>query len=457
MSTRRLQSLLATFTVLVAIVPQSAWAQEYEVTDLGALGVTNQPWSVNSLGQVAGWSGFPDGHDEGFFFDGNTIDYIGTPGPTTRSDLVGINDLGEAVGKSGTVHENGEALLRRTNGSVRRLGTLGGSRSAAMSINNSSLVVGWSKLPGDAESRPFIWENGVMDSLPLLGGGQGQAEWINDVGQIVGGSTTDTDGLTQFAVIWEEATVTRLPPIYPKRPGLNNVAYYIHDNGDIAGFIRIPEAPPDFTTRGAIWRDGQVHLQLGTLADGTPVEPFASSWASGVNASDVVVGMSVNAQSALVPFVYRNGEMVQLDDLMPDPWVANFVGAGAINDAGQIVVSALVPGGGSHALLLTPVSPTAVADDLDSRAGNGDPGYYLATHGHWITYGIARSDLVTVSLFDVMGRLVARPVDRRQSAGEYEVAWDGRTRSGRRAASGVYFVHLATPGFTASRRLTLVR
>jgi hypothetical protein len=120
MSTRRLQSLLATFTVLVAIVPQSAWAQEYEVTDLGALGVTNQPWSVNSLGQVAGWSGFPDGHDEGFFFDGNTIDYIGTPGPTTRSDLVGINDLGEAVGKSGTVHENGEALLRRTNGSVRR-------------------------------------------------------------------------------------------------------------------------------------------------------------------------------------------------------------------------------------------------------------------------------------------------------------------------------------------------
>jgi hypothetical protein len=149
--------------------------------------------------------------------------------------------------------------------------------------------------------------------------------------------------------------------------------------------------------------------------------------------------------------------MVQLDDLMPDPWVANFVGAGAINDAGQIVVSALIPGGGSHALLLTPVSPTAVADDLDARAGNGDPGYYLATHGHWITYGIARSDLVTVSLFDVMGRLVARPVDRRQSAGEYEVAWDGRTRSGRRAASGVYFVRLATPGFTASRRLTLVR
>ena len=453
MDTRRLQSLVAAFAVFAVIGPQPAWAQEYEVTDLGASGVTNQPWSVNSLGQVAGYSGFSDGHDEGFFYDGNTIDYIGSPGPTTRSDLLGVNDLGEAVGKSGTVHENGEALLRRTNGSVRRLGTLGGSRSAAKSINNSSQVVGWSKLAGDAESRPFIWEDGVMDSLPLLGGGQGQADWINDADQIVGGSTTDTNGLQQFAVIWEGGTVTRLPPIHPS---LSNIAHYIHDNGDIAGSVRFPSGG-SFDTRAAIWREGQVYLQLGTLADGTPVEPFASSWASGVNASGVVVGMSVNPQSALVPFVYRNGEMVQLDDLMPDPWIADFVGAGAINDAGQITVSALLPGGGSHALLLTPVSPTAVADDLDGTGGNDDPGYYLATRGHRITYGIPRNDLVTVSLFDVMGRLVARLVNEVRSEGEHEVLWDGRTTSGRRAASGVYFVRLTTSDFDASSRLTLVR
>jgi uncharacterized membrane protein len=157
-----------TIAFLIALAPRIAGAQGYEVTDLGAVGFSNQPWSVNSFGQVAGWSRFPDGHDEGFFYDGSTIDYIGTPGPTTRSDLLGINDLGEAVGKSGTVHENGKALLRRSSGSVRRLGTLGGSRSAAYAINNSTQVVGWSRLEGDAESRPFLWASGMMDSLPLL-------------------------------------------------------------------------------------------------------------------------------------------------------------------------------------------------------------------------------------------------------------------------------------------------
>jgi hypothetical protein len=146
--------------------------------------------------------------------------------------------------------------------------------------------------------------------------------------------------------------------------------------------------------------------------------------------------------------------MVQLDDLMPDPWVAYFVGQGAINDAGQIVVSAFVPGGGTRALLLTPNSSTAVAGGTGSAR---DDASYLATHGHRITFGIPRRNPVTVSLFDVMGRLVATPVDEVRSAGDHVVVWDGRTRSGHPATSGVYFVRLSTPGFVASSRLTLVR
>jgi hypothetical protein len=70
---------------------------------------------------------------------------------------------------------------------------------------------------------------------------------------------------------------------------------------------------------------------------------------------------------------------------------------------------------------------------------------------------VPSSHTVTLSLFDVMGRLVARPVDGARPAGGHAVTWNGRTMSGRRAPSGVYFVRLATPGFTASRRLTLAR
>jgi hypothetical protein len=45
---------------------------------VGAIGVTNQPWSLNSLGQVAGYSCLSDDHggyhNEGFFHDGTPFD-----------------------------------------------------------------------------------------------------------------------------------------------------------------------------------------------------------------------------------------------------------------------------------------------------------------------------------------------------------------------------------------------
>jgi len=446
------------FAVLGATGFQSAWAQEYEVTDLGSIAQNNTTWSINSLGQIAGYARLgPDNqgnyHSEGFFYDGTAIDYIGTPFGATSSDLLGINDLGEAVGKAGRgVYSTGSAILRRTNGSVRRLGTLGGSRSAGRAINNSSQVVGWSHLEGDAESRAFLCEDGVMEALPVLGGTQAQAGWINDAGQIVGSSTNDTDGLQQFAVIWEEGTVTRLPPVYP---GHANIANYIHSDGSIAGSVRIPGPGGGFINRAAIWRDCEVDLVLGTLADGTPGEPFSLSTATGVNSSGVVIGESVDSAGHRAAFVYRNGVMFRLDDLMPDPWVASHVGNGAINDAGQIAVTAIGPDSFSYALLLTPVSPTAVADDLDP--GNTNDRYYLATQAQRITYGIPRPDRVTISLFDVTGRRVATPLDEVRSAGEHKLLWDGRTTNGRPAASGVYFVRLTTPGFAASSRLTVVR
>jgi uncharacterized membrane protein len=430
-----------------------ATAQEYEVLDLGPIGYRHQTWSINQFGQVVGYSEeiYAD-DDEGFVYDGMDFILIGHPPQTSRSDLLGINNLSEAVGKSGTVYENGEAILWTPGGAhghIQSLGTLGGSRSAGRSINDLSQVVGWTKLSGDTESRPFIWEDDVMTALPLLGGTQGSADWINNNGQIVGSSTTDTDGLQQFGVIWEDGGVTRLPPIYA---GHSNIVNYIHDNGDIAGSIREPES--DFSGRAAIWRDGEVYLRLGTLADGTPVEPYAASWASAVNAHGVAVGMSVNTESSLVPFVWRDGEMVQLDDLMPGPWIAIYVGNGAINDAGQIAVSAIIEGddsGNKHALLLTPIEPTAVTD-------NAIPfGYALSARAREITFSIPHATHVSLHVFDVGGRRLTTLVDGVRSSGSHATVWSGQTIQGDRVSSSIYFVKLETPAHTMTGRIVLVR
>jgi probable HAF family extracellular repeat protein len=438
---------------LAMVAPHQALAEQYEVIDLGPIGYRHQTWSINQIGQVVGYSyELPAEDDEGFVYDGAEFILIGHPPHTSRSDLLGINIHGEAAGKSGTVHESGQAILWTPggppHGRIQSLGTLGGPRSAASSVNDLRQVVGWSHLPGDMSTRAFVWQDDQMDALPVLGGDNATAEWINNSGQIVGGSTTDSSGRQQFAVLWENDTVIQLPPFHP---GRSNRASYIHDNGDIAGSVNVPGGN-GFIRRGAIWRDGELFLQLGTLADGTPVEPFASSSATGTNADGVVVGMSVNALSEYVPFVWRDGQMTQLDELMPDPWVATFLGAGAINGAGQIAVSAIIPGeSGLHALLLTPTGPTAIPDHETPN------GYALSARAGEITYRIPDAAPVSLRVFDVSGKLVARLVDGVRPSGEHVTVWDGRTVHGVRVATGIYFAQLKTPGLTMKCRVLLVR
>jgi hypothetical protein len=58
-------------------------------------------------------------------------------------------------------------------------------------------------------------------------------------------------------------------------------------------------------------------------------------------------------RGAETPFLYRDGKMMDLNDLITEPgWRLTYVSA--INDAGQIVGGAYPPG---HAVLLTPTTP----------------------------------------------------------------------------------------------------
>ncbi len=342
--------------------------ERYVVTDLGAVGNQNIAWSLNQLGDAAGWSDFVDGHSEGFLSSCGDISYVGFSPGTTRSDLLAVNNHRQAVGKSGTTHEPQRAILWSRQDGLQTLGTLGGDKSWAVSINDTAQIVGSSKLADNFTIRPFLWEAGVMQALPTLGGDHAEAEWINNAAQVVGTSTIIPGSLEYFGCIWENGTVTQLPPLN----GLVHRPRYIHDNGDIAGFVRLQTGTGSIV-RGAVWRNGDLQTVLGTLADGTPAEQFGNSSASGVNADGFVVGMSINALQESVPFIYVGEEMIQLDQLMPDPWEAVYIGNGAINDAGQIVVRAIQTGAGeTRALLLSPILRPLPGDLDENGAVNGD-------------------------------------------------------------------------------------
>ena len=74
-----------------------------------------------------------------------------------------------------------------------------------------------------------------------------------------------------------------------------------------------------------------------------------------------------------------------------------------------------------------------------------------------IRFSLPSACPVTLSVYDLSGRLVAQDGPHLIPAGEHEIAWDGRDREGRDLPSGIYFVRLRTPLARLGRKLVLVR
>ena len=89
----------------------------------------------------------------------------------------------------------------------------------------------------------------------------------------------------------------------------------------------------------------------------------------------------------------------------------------------------------------------------------------------WIPYHLAQDAGVTVTIYDVRGKVVRELVLGHQSAGVYEsrgraAFWDGRNHLGEPVASGLYFYTLSTEStrdsvtagdFNATRKLLIAK
>jgi hypothetical protein len=64
---------------------------------------------------------------------------------------------------------------------------------------------------------------------------------------------------------------------------------------------------------------------------------------------------------------------------------------------------------------------------------------------------------VALEVFDVRGRRVATILRQRLKPGRYRVEWDGRDDRGEPVSSGVYFYRLRMPGFSQTRKMTLLK
>jgi len=78
-----------------------------------------------------------------------------------------------------------------------------------------------------------------------------------------------------------------------------------------------------------------------------------------------------------------------------------------------------------------------------------------------ISYSLAQTGLVRLTVYDVLGREVKRLVDGEKAAGTFSAMWDGTNSSGEKIASGVYFYRLQFQGksdsYSQLRRMLYIK
>ena len=220
-------------------------------------------------------------------------------------------------------------------GTFTDLGTLGGTRTLPIGMNDLGDVVGQSSLAGDTASRPFVWSGGVMQQLPLLATHPtGHARAINNLGQIVGISAPPGIAgiLNSHAVRWDNGVVTDLNTSATAAAGwvLLTAAFDINDAGQIVGF-----GFKAGNVQRAFLLDHTGITDLGTLGG-----PQAA--ATGINRSGQVVGLSSNANNETRAFSWTTGVMTDLGGMTGG---TGFNVANRINDFGEAAGTFSPPSG----------------------------------------------------------------------------------------------------------------
>ena len=74
-----------------------------------------------------------------------------------------------------------------------------------------------------------------------------------------------------------------------------------------------------------------------------------------------------------------------------------------------------------------------------------------------IDYTLSTSSDVTLSIYDMQGRMVRSLVSSNQDAGTYNVIWNGLNETGEQSASGIYLVMMEANGNIYQQSITLLK
>jgi len=353
---------------------------------------------ISNTGSICG--GYVDcaevGHHVIWTADGRIIELPpsadgGIPGSPFK-----INSAGQVVGRMNVpgLSPPDRAFLY-ADGVTQNLGTLlGGNYSEAAAINASGTVCGYSTGVGQPLTA-FVWQDGTMSALNLPFGTDSVANDISDTGEVCGWMG-DLPWLAH-GYIWSASRVIDLGAVLPGANGAS--ATGLNNSGNVCGYSLYGDPSEPIMRRGFFWTNGTV-LDLGILPGFTTATPTR------LNDFNVIVGScnSFPISGLTSAFVWQNGIMQDLNDLVPPELNLNIDSAYDINNAGQIVAQALrrgPKGTDTVAVRLTPI-PKLLGDFNCDRIINVDDLIGVISHWNFTTPNLDFDGSGTVGVGDLL-------------------------------------------------------
>lgn len=327
--------------------------------------------AINAENVIAGSIGCPAGFDRAASWTGTTLTIFGGfPSGTFWSHTNDVNDDGIFVGD---YDRNGDSTGFLP---FLRVGTAIGTLPSppppndtyALAINNRFQIAGYSRT---ALNTALLWDGGrLIDIGKDLPFHDSQAYDVNDAGQVTGWMSPGGPNSFQ-AFVWHNGEVTVIPNV---PDGIATSGNAINGRGDVAGYAILPFNDQDGITRHAFLFTGGRTIDLGTLPG------HVESRAFGMNDNSLVVGYSeppFGSSGQSGGFVWSNGQMVNLNDLI-EPIPDLLITAGSsINAQGVIVVQA-VQQQTSKVLRLIPIHAPLGDLTCDGRVDTIDLGVLLS-------------------------------------------------------------------------------
>ncbi|HLJ93427.1 MAG TPA: carbohydrate binding domain-containing protein [Gemmataceae bacterium] len=333
------------------------------ILDLGALGqFGSYAQAINQFGQVTG-SSVPSGGtlQHAFLYSDGSMRDLGVLGNTSFGEA--INNNGLVAGYSNVV---GGSVNHAVLGGSEDLGTLpGGSDSEAYGINDNNFVVGSSNSSASYAPDAVVWAGGAVD-LGSVVGTPSQARAINNNNQITGWA-----GNHAFLYDPSEGVINLVDA---------GIGKAINASGEVAGSVNhsVGLASP-YDTTAFVYQNGQT-IDLGGLPG------YAYSSANGINDLGQVVGTAWRtlpdfplppSMPTERPFLYTDGQMIDLNSLLPAGSGWTLFEANGINDQGQIAGTGVNPQGQTHAFIL----------QLDTTNLIKNGGFETGDFTFWTQYG----------------------------------------------------------------------